>query len=149
LLVSNEYVVLAMVNNVLLRINLKQDNIEGEIDWVTIEVYKKNTPGLEYCDKCVHSHVLFCNNCKNNLPCVFLEIDTLKTSSLKVKQLFLDPFGEHLLISCGNITSSQLFYATKQLSKLKPVREKNEMNLELPCFFLFVLDNKLLFNFYR
>lgn len=30
LLVSNEYVVLVMVNNVLLRINLKQDNIEGE-----------------------------------------------------------------------------------------------------------------------
>ncbi|XP_025200060.1 vacuolar protein sorting-associated protein 18 homolog [Melanaphis sacchari] len=77
LLVSNDYVVLVMVNNVLLRINLKQDNIE--------------------------------------------EIDTFKTSSLKVKQLFLDPFGEHLLISCGNINSSQLFYATKQLSKLKPV----------------------------
>jgi len=66
---------------------------------------------------------------------MLLEIDTLKTSSLKVKQLFLDPFGEHLLISCGNITSSQLFYATKQLSKLKPVREKNEINLELSCFF--------------
>lgn len=30
LLVSNEYVVLVMINNVLLRINLKQDNIEGE-----------------------------------------------------------------------------------------------------------------------
>jgi len=57
---------------------------------------------------------------KNNLV---LEIDTLKTSSLKVKQLFLDPFGEHLLISCGNINSSQLFYATKQLSKLKPVSQ--------------------------
>lgn len=55
---------------------------------------------------------------------MFLEIDTLKNSSLKVKQLFLDPFGEHLLISCGNISSSQLFYATKQLSKLKPVRKK-------------------------
>lgn len=37
LLVSNEYVVLVMVNNVLLRINLKQDNIEGE-RYVTIEV---------------------------------------------------------------------------------------------------------------
>lgn len=54
---------------------------------------------------------------------MFLEIDTLRTSSLKVKQLFLDSFGEHLLISCGNINNSQLFYATKQLSKLKPVRE--------------------------
>lgn len=30
LLVSNEYVVLVMINNVLLRINLKQDNIEGK-----------------------------------------------------------------------------------------------------------------------
>lgn len=30
LLVSNEYVVLVLVNNVLQRINLKQDNIEGE-----------------------------------------------------------------------------------------------------------------------
>ncbi|VVC29853.1 Clathrin, heavy chain/VPS, 7-fold repeat,Pep3/Vps18/deep orange,Zinc finger, RING/FYVE/PHD- [Cinara cedri] len=77
LLVSNEYVVLVMVNNVLLRINLKQDSFE--------------------------------------------EIDLLKTSSLKVKQLFLDPFGEHLLILCGNVNSSQLFYTTKQLSKLKPV----------------------------
>lgn len=33
LLVSNEYVVLVMINNVLLRINLKQDNIEGEINF--------------------------------------------------------------------------------------------------------------------
>lgn len=58
MLVSNDYVVLAMVNNVLLRINLKQDNIEGEIDWNTIEVYaiKQNTPGFEYCDECVHSY---------------------------------------------------------------------------------------------
>lgn len=31
LLVINEYVVIVMVNNVLLRINLKQDNIEGSI----------------------------------------------------------------------------------------------------------------------
>lgn len=31
LLVSNEYVAMSMVNNVLLRINLKQDNIEGNI----------------------------------------------------------------------------------------------------------------------
>lgn len=34
LLVINEYVVLVMVNNVLLRINLKLDNIEGGIDIV-------------------------------------------------------------------------------------------------------------------
>lgn len=50
-----------------------------------------------------------------------LEIDTLKTSSIKVKQLFLDPFGEHMLITCGSINSSQLFYATKQVTKLKLV----------------------------
>lgn len=36
LLVINEYVVIVMVNNVLLRINLKQDNIEGSIA-ITIE----------------------------------------------------------------------------------------------------------------
>lgn len=61
---------------------------------------------------------------KNNGCNLLLEIDTLKTSSLKVKQLFLDPFGDHLLISCGNISSSQLFYATKQLPKIKPVNKK-------------------------
>lgn len=32
LLVNNEYVVLVLVNNVLQRINLKQDSIEGEFD---------------------------------------------------------------------------------------------------------------------
>jgi hypothetical protein len=44
LLVSNEYVVLALVNNVLQRINLKQDSIEGEIDISTIgNEYSCNT----------------------------------------------------------------------------------------------------------
>jgi len=70
---------------------------------------------------------------------LFLEIDTLKTSSLKVKQLFLDPFGEHLLISCGNINSSQLFYATKQLSKLKPV---SQYKCVFPIFKMFLFDLK-------
>lgn len=66
---------------------------------------------------------------------MLLEIDTLKTASLKVKQLFLDPFGEHLLILCGNINNSQLFYATKQLSKLKPVSEtQKKKKKEFPYF---------------
>jgi len=78
------------------------------------------------------------------LSYLLLEIDTLKTSSLKVKQLFLDPFGEHLLISCGNITSSQLFYATKQLSKLKPVREKI-LNYHDFSYLFWKMNNYLIF----
>lgn len=71
---------------------------------------------------------------------MLLEIDSLKTSSLKVKQLFLDPFGEHLLITCGNINSSQLFYTTKQLSKLKPVSN----GIDTVIFYLY-LTNKFIF----
>ncbi|XP_050541562.1 vacuolar protein sorting-associated protein 18 homolog [Daktulosphaira vitifoliae] len=77
LLVNNDYVVLAMINNVLLRIDLRKDNIE--------------------------------------------EIDTLRTSSLKVRQIFLDPFAEHMIITCGNTSNSQLFYSNRQFTKLKTV----------------------------
>lgn len=113
LVVNNNIIVIAMANNLLLRIDMKHPD---------------SPEGISF---------LMNHNIKHKIYviCFFPEIDISKYAmNMEMSRMFLDPLGNHLLISL--VPKSQdppnpppeLFYLHRKTTKLKQVNMMNKYN---------------------
>lgn len=98
--VSNNYIVLAMANSILFRIDLTQpDKHEGTS---TLKPLKR-----------IHFNAV-------HIP----EINLTKPTASKLSNLFLDPLGQHILLSFSPMPPDnsvpELLYLSRKSTKLKP-----------------------------
>lgn len=107
--VSSNFIVIAMANNILLRIDMKHpDKPEGSYSLpFHLLIYK------------------WVRNCKSNDYISEIEISKY-IGNLRLANMFLDPLGQHLLIATipkqgDNNSQAEMFYLHRKSTKLKQV----------------------------